>query len=680
MARASRNVTKRVVDALAPGATVWDAALRGFAARRQQGTVSFILKTRTRAGRQTLVTIGRHGSPWTVETARAEARRLLEAIRRDGLDPVEAKRANRHSLTLDQLFARVITDVQTRRKPRTAQDYRELYERHIKRCFGRLKLNEITRTGIAAWHVGLHASPVTGNRSLAVLRRLLNLARKWGLHEGENPATLIERFPERARDRIASADELRSVGKAISELGIPDSVQRCIVLCAVTGARQGEVRGLRWEDVDTSARTAKLRDTKNGSDRLVALGALALSVLEPIHASGWLCPALRDPRQPLPEGTLHAYWRRITVRAEVKGLTLHDLRHGLATQAARDGASALLIRDLLGHKTLAMANRYVASERDEALAAQRTAGASIGAALAGATPTAEVIGLHERQGRDVPILPIRETIGETLEREAHAATVAVLCYPTSKPARQSARKRKHTALRPERHDRRTPEELRQRIADGTRRLEIDELSALLAAEGHPTAPLLASIARGGSVLSGRSPCARPPDRTAIDAETERAEPAVILAAHVVAWMLQVGAAHPERVTLMGALKAFPTRRPGWKATSIERLRHIWSEIEPAAPIALAHVISLDWRIGEIDLLILADLIALDLLRIDAARRRKALFHEDTFWRPPDHVVRLGRVHAVVNVDPKIAGAVESGDIDPVTAMFVGPDWLSTIAN
>jgi integrase len=69
----------------------------------------------------------------------------------------------------------------------------------------------------------------------------------------------------------------------------------------------------------------------------------------------------------------------------VAGLRVHDLRHGLATQAARDGASALVIRDLLGHKTLAMANRYVARVQDEALAAQRRAGAAVGASLAPAS-------------------------------------------------------------------------------------------------------------------------------------------------------------------------------------------------------------------------------------------------------------------------------------------------------
>jgi integrase len=95
----------------------------------------------------------------------------------------------------------------------------------------------------------------------------------------------------------------------------------------------------------------------------------------------------------LPEGTLWDWWLKILAKAEVTDFRIHDLRHGLATQAARHGASALLIRDLLGHKTLAMANRYVARVQDEALAAQRRAGATIGTSLLPEAQGAEVAGI-----------------------------------------------------------------------------------------------------------------------------------------------------------------------------------------------------------------------------------------------------------------------------------------------
>jgi hypothetical protein len=78
------KLTKRAVDAVNPGvsaAIIWDEELRGFGLRvAPGGTKSYILSYRAGRGRnapQHRITIGKHGSPWTVEMARREARMLL---------------------------------------------------------------------------------------------------------------------------------------------------------------------------------------------------------------------------------------------------------------------------------------------------------------------------------------------------------------------------------------------------------------------------------------------------------------------------------------------------------------------------------------------------------------------------------------------------------------------------
>ena len=96
------KITKRSVDALRPTedgreAVLWDAELKGFGVRIQRGSVkSYILHYRIGAGRGAplrKLTIGKHGSPWTPETARAEARRLL-AIVAQGKDPGRRQERN----------------------------------------------------------------------------------------------------------------------------------------------------------------------------------------------------------------------------------------------------------------------------------------------------------------------------------------------------------------------------------------------------------------------------------------------------------------------------------------------------------------------------------------------------------------------------------------------------------
>ena len=74
-----QKITKSIVDSLQPHSTVWDSEVVGFGARRQFRHGVFVLKTNV-SKRQKYVTIEKHGSPWTVHTARQEAVRLLAQI------------------------------------------------------------------------------------------------------------------------------------------------------------------------------------------------------------------------------------------------------------------------------------------------------------------------------------------------------------------------------------------------------------------------------------------------------------------------------------------------------------------------------------------------------------------------------------------------------------------------
>lgn len=77
MASARKRIGLREVRALAEGEELWDATVVGFGARRQRSeAVAYVVMYRTREGRLRRFTIGRHGSPWTPETAREEAKQL----------------------------------------------------------------------------------------------------------------------------------------------------------------------------------------------------------------------------------------------------------------------------------------------------------------------------------------------------------------------------------------------------------------------------------------------------------------------------------------------------------------------------------------------------------------------------------------------------------------------------
>src|SRR5581483_8567050 len=98
----ARRIGQREIAALRPGHIIWDGDVSGFGARRQIDAVSYVLIYRTAEGRQRWHTIGRHGSPWTPDTARTEARRLLGDAAK-GTDPAAEKQARRRALTMAEL-------------------------------------------------------------------------------------------------------------------------------------------------------------------------------------------------------------------------------------------------------------------------------------------------------------------------------------------------------------------------------------------------------------------------------------------------------------------------------------------------------------------------------------------------------------------------------------------------
>ncbi len=122
------KITKRLVDSAVVASRdefVWDSDLAGFGLRcRVSGAKYYVLKYLV-GGRARWFTIGRHGSPWTPDSARREARRLLGQVAAGG-DPAGIRDASRGAPTLAKLSKRFLTDyVPHRCKPSTAREYLE---------------------------------------------------------------------------------------------------------------------------------------------------------------------------------------------------------------------------------------------------------------------------------------------------------------------------------------------------------------------------------------------------------------------------------------------------------------------------------------------------------------------------------------------------------------------------
>ena len=383
------KITKRSVDALKLADRVetvfWDPELKGFGVRMQRGGVkSYILHYRAGHGRGAplrKLTIGRHGSPWTPKTARDEAKRLLGLVAH-GVDPAADKMARKQAPTMAELAERFLAEhVEAKRKASTAIEYRRLLDKIILPALGKRKVADVTRADVTKLHHANRAAPYQANRVLAVLSKLFNLAERWGLRpDHSNPCRHIEKFDERKRERMLSPAELARLGDTLGTYdGSPYTVA-AVKLLVFTGARLGEVLGLRWEWIDFERAEARLPDSKSGAKTL-HLPPPALAVLGELPRLDGNPHVIAGAKEGAALVNLEKPWRAIRRMAELEDVRLHDLRHAFASIAASSGMSLPIIGKMLGHTQAATTARYAHLASDPVKEAAATVAGRIAEAM-----------------------------------------------------------------------------------------------------------------------------------------------------------------------------------------------------------------------------------------------------------------------------------------------------------
>src|SRR5438874_1263185 len=149
------KITKRAVDGLAASANgeavLWDTEVRGFGVRARSGSAkSYILHYRAGTGRGAALrklTIGKHGSPWTPEAARAESKRLLGEVAA-GRDPAMTRREDRKALTLGELIDLYLAEGAGHKKLSTLKVDRGRIEHHLRPLLGKLRADRVGRADI----------------------------------------------------------------------------------------------------------------------------------------------------------------------------------------------------------------------------------------------------------------------------------------------------------------------------------------------------------------------------------------------------------------------------------------------------------------------------------------------------------------------------------------------------
>lgn len=356
----SGKITLSAIRQLAPGDEMRDSEVKGFGARRQAEVVAYFVHTRIQ-GRLRRITIGRHGSPWTPETARKEAARLLLDIRQGGNPATARVESHRTTNTFDEVAAEFLAVHGRQLKPTTRETYRIIIRRQLMPAFAKKKMNDIRPVDVARAHASWSETPRSANQAVAILSKLLAWAEQLGYREpADNPCRGINRYKETKRERYLTADELVRLGQALAaaeEQGDNPWIIGLFRMLMLTGARLSEMTTLKWSHVETARGMIRLPDSKTGA-KTIYLNQQAVAVLEGlprIDGNPWVFPGHINGRHLV---NVQKPWRALRARAGLDDVRIHDLRHSFASIAIEVGGTLPMIGHLLGHSQAQTTARY----------------------------------------------------------------------------------------------------------------------------------------------------------------------------------------------------------------------------------------------------------------------------------------------------------------------------------
>ena len=399
-------LTERVIrDARATGKTftVWDAKVPGLGLQvTAGGTKNYIIRYRT-AGRKRQAILARAGGLSLAVIRKRAADELLK-VRADGADPLERQHDAKQAPTVADLVERFLTEtaparIQARRMtPSTLKAYRNQARRYILPQLGHLRVEKVARRDIERFAERMADVPTMRNRTLALVSRLFTLAEHWEWRaQRSNPARGVDRAREDARDRVLSPSEFGRLADALEGLDTAQpSAAAAIRVAAMSGMRISEVLSLSWDGVDIETGRAILTRTKTGR-RVVPLAAPVLAIItaQPrLNRNPFVFSGARGA------AVGYSLVRRVFATAcrdaGLGDVRLHDLRRTVATNLAASGLGAFSIRDVLGHSSLVMSNRYVRRSGDALTEATERAAALTSAAMTG--KSGDVVPMERRDG------------------------------------------------------------------------------------------------------------------------------------------------------------------------------------------------------------------------------------------------------------------------------------------
>lgn len=252
---------------------------------------------------------------------------------------------------------------------KSAIDDHSRYTTHLQKCLGKQKLSDISPLTLEQLKADLYKkglSPATTKHCLVLVRQIFNKAIAWDLFSGINPVTKIK-LPKldnkrtkslTHKDAILLLNTLRKKSQQLHDISL---------ISLMTGMRFSEIVSLTWSDIDLKNNIIHIRDTKHGDTRQSYMTEeISTLVNGKVTTSqkptDLLFPNTKGKKQTQISHTFMRTVKALKFNEGIEGraekVVFHTLRHTFASWLAIQGTPLYTIKELMGHKTIEMTERY----------------------------------------------------------------------------------------------------------------------------------------------------------------------------------------------------------------------------------------------------------------------------------------------------------------------------------
>jgi len=296
----------------------------------------------------------------------------------------EKDRQEKDSVTLEVFFNSIYYPaIQAEKKKKAHTTEEQLFRIWINPTIGNKPFQEISTFDLERLKktmLDAGKSPRTIEYALTTLGMIFRYAGRTGHHVGEIPTSQVKKPKyDNKRVRFLSLDEAHQLLYILK--GMSTQVHDMALVSLHCGLRAGEIFSLTWGDVDLKHGLVNLLDTKSGC-RTLSMTADVKQIFTtrgPGRREKLIFPAGHGGRIKIMSNSFRngvkkaGFNEGITDRRQ--RVTFHTLRHSFASWLVMEGISLYEVKELLGHASLAMTERYSHLSPDRNRKAADTMGA-----------------------------------------------------------------------------------------------------------------------------------------------------------------------------------------------------------------------------------------------------------------------------------------------------------------